>query len=88
MGYKKHLSFESPKRYEPADRGVDLVGAKYVGRGRRRRLEIILVQVKGGKGNKVTEKDRQNLRSTKKALSVRLAGAEKPGTKMPKFFEL
>jgi hypothetical protein len=80
MRYRS-LSFQTSKGYEPAG-VVDLVAARYTHRSPDR-LEILLVQAKGGKRRKVTEVEKKRLRDVKRYLKVRLVGAEKPETKLP-----
>jgi hypothetical protein len=45
-------------------------------------LEIMLVQVKSGKGNRIDEKKKERLRIARRKLKITLAGAEIPETKV------
>jgi len=79
MGYKWKVPLLSRKGYEYKGI-VDLVAIK---RNNRRpdQLEIMLVQVKGGRG-RVTTDEIERLKKAKHELRIRLAGAEMPGTRV------
>lgn len=83
-GYKWKTDLLSPKGYEYKGI-VDLVAVK---RNNRKpdQLEIMLVQVKGGKG-RITSDEIKRLRNARRKLKVTLGGAEMPKTKV-RFFKI
>lgn len=80
MDYRWKKALLSRKGYEYKGI-VDLV-AITLNNKRPDELEIMLVQVKSGKGNRIDEKKKERLRIARRKLKITLAGAEIPETKV------